>query len=152
MLPVIISATLLTVDEVEDLLSQKDCYYSEWWWTRSPGGCSDSVIDLRYKIIHYEGSNTAWGETFVRPALNITGVYDCGLKIGDTFVFGGKTFKVISCNLAFCLEDIGQCCFREDFDAPDANIYDASDVKRFIDKWFEEALTEQVNTAMQLLA
>lgn len=60
-----------------------------------------------------------------------------GYNLGDEFKFGGKWFKVISQDLAFCLESIGYCRFRKDYVADDA-----SDVKKFIDKWFEEAMKD----------
>lgn len=162
-LPTIISATLLSAEEVEQLLTIDDCRYDDWWWILTPGHGwrnsisntimsvywgldrdSDSNVDddipyLQQEPIFYEGCSTAFYKDYVRPALNITNVKHHGLKIGDIFMFGGKFFKIISYNLAFCLEDIGKCYFREDQDASDANIYYVSDIKKFVDTWFEEA-------------
>lgn len=39
---------------------------------------------------------------------------------------------------ALCDNIIGKCVFREDWKAKEANEYEASDVKKYVDKWFNE--------------
>jgi len=75
--------------------------------------------------------------------LRIEDLESSNLKIGDEFTFGGKHFRIISDNLAFCIEDIGLRTFREDWQAENANDYDASDIKKYVDEWFAEALKNE---------
>ena len=137
------TATLLSVDEARKLLSKRDREYPHWWWLRSPGYSRNCAAYVnRGGSVDYGGFDVSYGSGCVRPALKIN-LESSGLTIGDTFSFGGKTFKIISDELAFCLEDIGTHCFRKDWKAPDANVYEVSDVKRFVDAWFEAALKEE---------
>ena len=136
-------ATLLSVDEARKLLSKKDREYSNWWWLRLPGYYQDYAAYVSTDgLVDCTGYDVDYADVCVRPALKIN-LESSGLTIGDTFSFGGKTFKIISDDLAFCLEDIGTHCFRKDWKTPDANVYEASDVKKFIDAWFEAALKEE---------
>ena len=80
----------------------------------------------------------------VRPVLIISNLESSGLKIGDTFEFGSKQFEIISNNKAFCLTNIGACVFKRNSNALNANNYERSDVKKFIDEWFEKSI-EEVN-------
>lgn len=133
------SATLLSVEEAEEYLTKEERKYGSWWWLRSPGYDSNDAADVGSGgSVDYGGSGVNYGSDYVRPALTIN-LESSPFKIGDTFEFGGKTFKIISDKLAFCLEDIGFHCFREDWKASDANVYDVSDVKRYVDEWFEKA-------------
>ncbi len=143
-LPKIKCATLLSVKDAMCLLSTaKRRYKREWWWLRS----SDDNQG-RGAFVFEDGSILYYGRCFnlaphcVRPAL-IINIESSNYKLGDTFIFGDKTFKIISDELAFCLEDIGYCCFRADWKAPDANDYEASDVKKFVDIWFKEAMQDE---------
>ena len=40
------SATLLSVEEVKELLSDEDRAYDEWWWTRTVGTDNHCVADI----------------------------------------------------------------------------------------------------------
>ena len=136
-------ATLLSVDEARKLLSKRDREYPSWWWLRSPGHYQGNAASVTYDgSVNYLGDDVDYGDDCVRPALKISLKYS-DYKIGDIFKFGNKTFKILSDDLAFCLEDIGTHCFRKDWKAPDANVYEASDVKRFVDVWFEKAMREK---------
>lgn len=132
------SATLLTTEEARTLLAREERKYSCWWWLRSPGTHQNDVASVNYDgSVYYLGRSVSIGCGCVRPALNIT--FDSSERnIGDVFDFGGKKFKIISSHLAFCLDDIGEACFRKDWRAVDAGNYELSDIKRFIDSWFEE--------------
>lgn len=139
----IVGATLLSIEEAEKLpleLRRYNC----WWLLRSPG--CDSYYAT---FVDDDGSICDFGDLVnydlhsVRPALIITNIESSNLKIGDKFEFGGKPFQIISNKLAFCLTDIGMCCFREDWQAKDANDYEKSDVKKYVDKWFNESKEEQ---------
>ena len=140
----ITGATLLSVEESEKLPIELR-KYDNCWWLRSRGYRSDLAIS-----VYSDGSVGEYGDSLdrsnnvVRPALQIKNLDITVFKIGDTFEFGGKEFKIISENLAFCLTDIGSHCFIEDLKSEDANAYEKSDVKKFVDAWFESACLEQV--------
>ena len=136
----IASATLLSIEEAKEL-SPELRKYERWWWLWSPGDASlgaagvdydGSVYDLGYIVYNSRDA--------VRPALQISNLQSSNLQIGDVFTFGGKPFQIISDNLAFCLSDIGTCAFREDWKVANANDYETSDVKKFVDEWFNEAI------------
>lgn len=142
-------ATLLSVYEARTLLSEEGRKYPHWWWLRSHGIFRDLVAYVLYDGSILQAGGIVASEGCVRPALKIS-PESSGYKIGDTFSFGGKRFRIISDNLAFCLEDIGFCCFREDYKAFNANVHDASDVKRFVDAWFEKAVREYKHSRLPL--
>ena len=137
----ITGATLLSIEEAEKLPLEMG-KYDTWWWLRSPGTDSNAAY------VYYDGTPRRNGDyvensdNTVRPALQIENLKSSNLQIGDTFDFGGKAFKIISNNLAFCLTDIGEYCFREDYRAEDSNKYEKSDVKKYVDDWFNQSVKE----------
>lgn len=128
-------ARLLTKEEA-DRLPKRLKLYRNWWWTFNAADNdhhNGAWVVFGYRgYLHYD---TVGNERAVRPALRIESK---DLQIGDTFLFGGKEFEVIKEGLAFCTTDIGESAFRTDWKAEDANQYEASDIKKYIDKWFEE--------------
>ena len=139
-----LSARLLTAREAGTLLTEEERAYICWWWLRSPGYTQNYAVYVNCDgSVDYYGSRVYYDDGYVRPALQLWDRYTAGYNIGDKFKFGGKWFKVISRDLAFCLEDIGRCCFRDDYEAADANDYEASDIKKFVDAWFEEAMKDE---------
>lgn len=140
----ITGATLLSVEEAEALPNSLRVY-CRWWWLRSPG--DDSILAAS---VHRDGSIDGFGGSVfysgdaVRPALLISNLESSNLKIGDSIIFGNKEFEIISDSLAICKSDIGTHYFRKDWKAEDANDYEKSDVKKFIDEWFERAKNEDL--------
>lgn len=137
----IVGATLLSIEEAEKLPIEL-CKYDNWWWLRSHGTDSNAAF------VYYDGTPRRNGDfvehrdNVVRPALQIENMQSSNLQIGDTFDFGGKSFKIISNTLAFCLTDIGEHCFRADYRASDSNDYEKSDVKKYVDDWFNHSACE----------
>ena len=134
----ITGATLLSIEEAKNLplrLRQ----YDDWWWLRSPG-----YFSFLAAYVHNDGSvdNYGYGVSdsidAVRPALKIKNLKSSNFQIGDVFIFGDKKFEIMREDYAFCLKNIGYHCFREDRRAIDANQYEKSDVKKFVDKWFKK--------------
>ena len=127
-------ATLLPSDEAL-ALPERLRKYEEEWWLCSPGlefvsaTCvsADGVVNL---LGFYLDS-----DFFVRPALHITNLKSTSLKIGDQFKFEDLEFEIITEDLAFCLGDIGRCVFSELL----ISDYDISDVKGYVDEWFDKA-------------
>ncbi len=128
--------TLLSIDEYEatkknipplDALDE--------WWLRSPGNLSrraacvrpHGVDDLgRYVESHYIG---------VRPALRIN-PKSANLQIREKIRLGGFIWTYVSEGTLLCDSIITYMPFREDWRAKDSNEYEASDVKKFLEKWF----------------
>ena len=136
----ITGATLLSKEEYE---ASKDNIppFDNWWWLRSPSiydkYYNQAVcVDGDYGNLIDSGENVALGEIGVRPALCISNLSSSNLQIGDKFEFGDRNFTIISDKYALCDESIGECVFRMDWTAEDANDYEASDVKKYIDDWF----------------
>lgn len=140
----ITGVTLLSIEEAEEL-PFKFRKYTSRWWLRSPGYNSYYAA-----FVYSNGSVDDFGDyvdldsNMVRPALQIKNLESSNLKIGDVFYFGGKPFEVISNNLSFCLDCIGFYCFRRDCEASDANDYNKSDVKKYVDDWFNQSVQEAV--------
>lgn len=112
-LPKIEGATLLSREEAKMFLSQKGRMYSQWWWLRTSGYYPmNAACVLVEGVVCFYGADVDFDTGCVRPALKVN-LKNSGFKIGDTFVFGKKTFKIISNELAFCMEDIGNCSFRK---------------------------------------
>lgn len=82
----------------------------------------------------------------VRPALQIPDLESFNLRIGDRFILVGEQWVVISKDKALCDRIIGKMPFREDWKAPDANDYEKSDVKIWLEKWaVERGIIREVN-------
>lgn len=107
---------------------------SGWRWLRSPGH-----IQLHAALVFGDGSlgNIGVYNDFgcVRPALRISNLESSNLKIDDKFELDGKTWTVISNELALCDSWVKQMAFRPDWQAPDANQYEKSDVKKWLDEY-----------------
>lgn len=142
----ILGATLLTVDEAKQL-SGKLRAYDNKWWLKSPGFDFDFAAIVNYGgFVDSIGNNVSSDNDIVRPALIISNLESSDLKIGDTFEFGGKQFEIISDNRALCVGDIGYSVFRENQEASDANDYEKSDVKKYVDDWFNQHKGEEIKT------
>lgn len=141
--PEILGATLLSKEEAKTLLKKDKRTYGKNWWLRTPGDDNYYACFVNfYGYLDTIGQYVYYDIFKVRPALKID-ISTSDIQIGDIFIFGDKEFKVISPELAWMYnDDIGECVFREDWTAEDANIYEASDVKKFVDAWFEKAREE----------
>lgn len=137
----VLGATLLSREEAEELLTKEERFYENWWWLRSPGYYSFDTCYVNFGGYVYDDCYTNYAGGGVRPALKIN-ISSSDVKVGDVFMFGGKEFKIISPELAWMHnDDIGTCAFREKRDAPDANVYEVSDVKNYVDAWFHKTKT-----------
>ena len=138
----IAGATLLSIEEAENLLAEKERKYHCWWWLRSPGSNSNYAAGV-YNVgdVYYYGSSVRGGNGCVRPALQISNLESSNLLIGDVFEVGNYKFRVISENLAWLYEqDIGQRRFDKK-----TNIYEQSEIKQFVDDWFERVIKPLLN-------
>lgn len=137
----ILGATLLTIDEVKQL-PMRLRKYGLYWWLRSPGYYPNYNAAVGYGSFYNFCVNADIVNNAVRPVLIIRNLESSNLRIGDTFEFGDKQFEIISHDRAFCLTDIGKCAFRKDKRASDANDYEKSDVKEYINNWFKKSINE----------
>lgn len=132
----ITGATLLSAKEAKNL-NKEILKADENWWLRSCGhrdGLAACVFgDRGYADYFGYLVNYSYG---VRPALEISNLESSNLKIGDTITFGEHDFTIISDKYALCNEIVDKRVFREDYVAEDANDYEASDIKKFVDDWF----------------
>lgn len=146
----IIGATLLTTEEVEKLPWEILKIGCCWWWLRWPGNFRytaayvDSIGSVRYCGIDVD---CTYG--VVRPAL-IINLESSALQIGDKFLFGDKEFEIVSDTRALCTESIGNCAFREDWKAKNANDYESSDIKKFVDAWYQEQMNTLITPASSI--
>jgi len=132
-LPAITGATLLSVYEAEKYLSKSEREYSKWWWLRSPGFYSYHTPSVDYDGYICGFSVNTRG--FVRPALVITNLKSSNLSVGDTFKINGYEFKIISNTLAWLYkQDMGYYPFNKN--AEEGNNYNTSDIKKYVDNWF----------------
>jgi len=112
-----------------------------WWWLRSPGSSASFASAVSsYGYIDSGGRLVNYGSLAVVPALCVN-LLD-NFKIGDKFWFGGCTFTIISDIYALCDNNIGECTFRKEWKAEDANLYAQSDVKKCIEEWFDRSCKE----------
>ena len=136
--------TLLSVEEFEAARGLIPLL-NEWWWLRSPGGNSSRAATVSsYGRVNTLGSLVNYTTYVVRPALRIKNLKSLDLQIGDQICgLAGYDWTVISDSLALCNDGIGDHCFRSDYKAEDANIYDVSDVKKYLGEWAENSLKKK---------
>ena len=137
--PVDLDIAEVTLLSTEEYTANKNVIplINKWWWLRSPGD------DQHYAVFVYsDGRHIAYfvdnSNCCVRPALRIQNLRSCNLLIGNKFKLAGCTWTVLKDDLALCDKEIGRTCFREDIDAEDANVYEKSDIKKYLEKWAEE--------------
>ena len=131
--------TLLSVEEYEACREYVPPF-NGIWWLRSPGSSSEyaAVVYSRGRVdssgynVHYDNA--------VRPALRLVDLKPANLQIGDWFRLFGHDWTVVSDTHALCNDSIGESPFREDYEAEDANNYETSDIKMFVEKWLARQL------------
>lgn len=132
----VIGITLLSVEEYMAAKAHI-MPINGWWWLRSPGDISRRAAS----VFAYGGVSTYGGRvddpgSVVRPALLIQNLNFFKLKPGDRILnYAKHGWTVISDTMALCDDGIGKHCFHEDWEAQDANDYEKSDVKRFLESW-----------------
>lgn len=142
----------LEIEEVTLLSAEEYNAYKErippvhcWWWLRSPGRGTDLAANVRSEeTTDYRGDLVVHGTCAVRPVLKIRNPLAANLEILDRFTLAKHTWTVISEDLAICDDIVGKTCFRNDWKAADANIYEVSDIKTWLAGWTQEnGISEQ---------
>lgn len=131
--------TLLSIEEYEATKEYVPLVYG-WWWLRSPGNYSDSAAYVNYgDRVDAIGCYVSSPYGVVRPALKISNFKSLDLQSEDRIIgFAGHTWTVIPGNMVLCDTGVGTHCFRKDWQAPDANDYEKSDVKKWLEDWAKE--------------
>lgn len=123
--------------------------YAGLWWLRSPNEGNGAWADLVYNDGYVDGQ-VVYSDCAVRPALRVSNLETSNLQIGDKINLAGRQWTVISENIILCDESIGDCPFRKDWKAEDANVYAASDIKKFVDAWAKKNGLTQAAKQSQL--
>lgn len=130
--------TLLSIREYEsckDKIKPTSCS----WWLRSPGRYADTVVAINgaggvlrtgYNVSRTEG---------LRPALKID-LESSNLRIRDKIEWANYRWTIISDSLMLCDEIIAEHPFREDWEADDANDYEKSDIKQWLENWLAKQM------------
>lgn len=79
----------------------------------------------------------------MRPALILDAT---NLDIGDKFKFYNHVWTVISNTYALCDDEFCKMTFRKDLTAKDANVYEKSDIKKYLDNEFEKMKDTDIQT------
>ena len=142
----IIGVTLLSAEEAE-ALPKEIRSIDKYWWLRSPGYFNYLAMYVRGDgSVDYNGDDVNYDGFGVRPALEVGYERMClvnpRLDRGDKINLAGHTWTVISGQYILCDDIIGKCAFRTDWKGSDANDYEKSDVKKFLDDWFEKNIEE----------
>lgn len=141
--------TLLSIEEYKKHkrhITPIDCV----WWLRSPGCRSWLAAYVGSSgIVNSNGDDVDRDLIAVRPALQVANPKSASLKIGDKFCLFGYEWTVISKELALCDEVVGKHAFREDWQAEDANDYEQSDVKRFLEEWLDRKRAGRTDLEVQ---
>ena len=125
--------TLLSVEEYETYQNAIP-KITLWWWLRSPGTYDvGTATDVGTDGCMYNISVTS--DDGVRPALRIKNPESSNLKIRDKFRLAGYMWTIIGDGLALCDDVFGNCAFRKNWKAQDANIYEKSDIKKWLENW-----------------
>lgn len=129
--------TLLSTDEY-DRAQPYIPEIEQMWWLRSQGKYEGTVVAVREDgELDYMGFNVNSPYLAVRPALRFTADPEL-FPIRTQFRFGLKWWTVIDDGLALCNTCLDKMPFRKDLYAENANIYEASDVKKFLDRWLSD--------------
>ncbi len=134
--------TLLSAEEYEQFKNNIPPINSDWWWLRSPGHNDRAAIVLDDGTADTYSVN--YGHIAVRPAL-ILNSESSSLKIKDEFEFGEHKWTVISDTYAICNDTIGDHCFREDWRAEDSCDYEKSDIKKYVENWYESCINKEMS-------
>jgi len=137
----IAEVTLLSKEEFE-IAENNISAIRGWWWLRSPGFTLHNaalVYDYDDGLLYDHDVDDDRG--CVRPALRIVQT-PYGLKLHDVIELAGYSWTIV-CVLenycyALCNCAVGETYFREDWKAENANNYETSDVRKWLENWVKE--------------
>ncbi len=115
-----------------------------WWWLCSPSwlSCLVSCVGLN-GIVGGNSYHVSNGDIGVRPVMRFKPEF-ANIPTGDKLRLDGFLWTVIAPGLALCDSAICTMPFRKDWKAEDANHYETSDIKAYLDKRFAKYLTTEI--------
>lgn len=128
----IVGITLLSKEEYLEF-KKNIKPFNDWWWLRSSGHVSNCASNVGSDgFINSFRVDDAY--VSIRPVL----IYKSdNLLIGDTVTLVGKSWTVVSDKYILCNEKLCRMQFRRDYISDNANSYELSDIKKFLDTWFD---------------
>lgn len=129
-----VGATLLTVEEAKQLPDEVLNAVHDSWWLRSPGRYvkyAACVFGVNGRVFDF--GDFVYKELGVRPVIIFK---SSDLEVGDKFIAFGYKWTVVFPNKALCNDIIRYSAFHKDCQASDANVYEKSDIKEYVDCWF----------------
>ena len=137
--------TLLSMEEYEAARAHIQPI-SNWWWLRS--GYNRTAV----RIVHEYGAGVIGiyhyaNGVSVRPALRINSISE-NLQVGDMFSFGGYDWMVIAKTLALCNTEFCRMAFRKNRGAENANVYESSDIKPYLDNWLNTEIQREKDSKL----
>jgi len=136
------SITLLSIEEVEKF-PREILFSNRSWWLRSIG-CNPieaAIVFCDDGFVNISSSGVYDDDYSVRPAL-IFNPNSSNLGNGDIVeVFDRKWYYKDGMALLVD-EPLTYMAFREDWRADDANDYEKSDIKKYLDNWFKKKKEE----------
>lgn len=135
--------TLISAEEFEEAREIIPPCNEVWWWTRTPDAGYASSVRIVYAgyggALSYDHAGSSRG---VRP-LAIFNPKSSNLKSPDRFKMSGETWTVIAEGKALCDRCVDRRQFRKEWSAKDANMYEKSDVKKWLDEWARKIWEEE---------
>ncbi len=124
-------AKLLSLEEYENLIEKgyriPEANFSYWISTKDDKKASVNGISGQISEEYCDDDFLLSG---IRPILKMENFSNTNLKIGDCFLYGEKTFTIISEDYAFCNEHIGNMPCKY--------------CKEYLDSFFEEAKNTEI--------
>ena len=127
----ITNVTLLSKEEYEEY---KDNIpeNGQFWWLRSPGStATHAAMVHRDNYIVNINVNMSMP---VRPILECD-LDSTGLQIGNKVRLANRNWTVFNGNMFICDTSVGSSVFNPDQNAEDANVYETSEIKTWLDNW-----------------
>ena len=128
----VMEVTLLSANEYKPVEHDVP-WVGDEWWLRTPGSHNYLAAIVDSEVINADGFYVGQCKG-VRPALRVNP--ESIDHIESSASFGGHEWTRISKDMFLCNETIRQMPFNK---TEDSNDYETSDVKKWLEKWFQEA-------------
>ena len=115
------------------------------YWLKNPGRYEYNTTAA---CVHGAGEISEEGflitaELRVRPVLYVSGLTEYDVIPYDELKLFNRVWIAIPENTLLLKCSLGTYCFRKDYMVDDANEYEASDIKKYLDGWLEKKLTQE---------
>ena len=127
--------TIPSIEEIKKIKMNFDIDCDCTWWLRPSGNNSHNVPYITDLRDVFETDLYVHFEYGVRPLLRITNLESSNLKLGDKIEIFGEKFTIVLEGRALADSVVGYSAFRKDWRAEDANDYEKSDLKSWLENW-----------------